>query len=601
MCFVLKRTYLFVGMPSILKPSTSTSLRRKCYFPEVNEDERHEHDYDLRSLGGLAGHSVSASIDIDAFEKRLESLLDDGCGDENLVVNQLGLVEEDDTEILEIFPISKSSLPERRVSFCLNAAKPVSLVSAHEQKIPVVGSNATLSNGNVQNDSNTVSNTSNTAFPDEKAHYLVGAPDEFDKKVFAMWFSENFSEGSKRECIIDSKLTHLGHPAGKETLHADGCGRHDEQSLYDAFNGLIDESERKLQKELQEFNEAAAEPCQPLNEMTTASERTDCTLDTTAVDSDLSDTSNRPAAHRTVPVPTQWFHDNLHPERLDTSPTLEGARILKQDFCNSLVMSDDSLAICRPSIFEKRFDPELTPSAETGQPGHSLDLSLKPNSQEFHTCSLESADRNNPYLASSNPLDFDFKLGNALFGRENELTQLRHAFVRVCNGSSEVLHVRGSSGTGKTHLVTRALRDYVSYQFKGWFVSGKFDMLRMNEPYSAVLDALTDWCRHVLSGDPSQLRKVSMMLKHECPDDLDVLKTLIPPVELLCGRECHPGDVNFAVTSSGGSFLKLRYSFLKLKVMCVKLVKALSSSRPTVFCEFRCSPCHHRPCCRNSP
>ena len=128
--------------------------------------------------------------------------------------------------------------------------------------------------------------------------------------------------------------------------------------------------------------------------------------------------------------------------------------------------------------------------------------------------SARSRIRNN---RSKHELDFQ-SLG--YYGRDREIVTLVRAYDRVCGEDhpSELVVVHGQSGTGKSTLA-KGLSDKV-LQSGGILISGKFDQIRRNEPFSAIVDAFTDLC-DIIQNDESSM--VAMLGK----EDARKLKNLV--------------------------------------------------------------------------
>jgi histidine kinase len=96
-----------------------------------------------------------------------------------------------------------------------------------------------------------------------------------------------------------------------------------------------------------------------------------------------------------------------------------------------------------------------------------------------------------------------FRIPQKLYGRENEIEALLSAFNRVCRGEKELVLVAGEPGIGKTSLVRECHRPITSR--RGWFVSGKFDQLQRNVPYSGIIQAFSELMRGILAESEDRL------------------------------------------------------------------------------------------------
>ena len=114
------------------------------------------------------------------------------------------------------------------------------------------------------------------------------------------------------------------------------------------------------------------------------------------------------------------------------------------------------------------------------------------------------------------------------------MTQLLKAFGNVkSTGGAGLVLIRGSSGTGKSSLVTQ-LRDLVVDAELAYFVTGNFDHLNESDPYSAFVSAFSDLCELVLRS-VGDLEAISNDLSARLKSDIHILNRLIPSLHLITG------------------------------------------------------------------
>ena len=82
----------------------------------------------------------------------------------------------------------------------------------------------------------------------------------------------------------------------------------------------------------------------------------------------------------------------------------------------------------------------------------------------------------------------ELQIAPGLYGREDEIAALEAALERVGQGATEMVLISGPAGVGKTALVGE-IHSSVARK-NGFFISGKFDQLRHNIPYSALIQSL---------------------------------------------------------------------------------------------------------------
>ncbi len=129
----------------------------------------------------------------------------------------------------------------------------------------------------------------------------------------------------------------------------------------------------------------------------------------------------------------------------------------------------------------------------------------------------------------------ELQVAPGLYGREDEITALEAALERVSQGAAEMVLVSGSAGVGKTALVGEIHRSVA--QKNGFFISGKFDQLRHNIPYSALIQALRGLIREVSAeGQSGRERWKSRILAALGPNG-QLVTRVIPELERMIGPQ----------------------------------------------------------------
>ncbi|MEP1085415.1 MAG: AAA family ATPase, partial [Algoriphagus sp.] len=143
-----------------------------------------------------------------------------------------------------------------------------------------------------------------------------------------------------------------------------------------------------------------------------------------------------------------------------------------------------------------------------------------------------------------------------LYARDKQLKQLKDAFSRTTEGEKKLVYVLGNSGVGKSALVERMYRPVV--QSGGFFISGKFDQLRADVPYSAFSQALGKLMSQVLLLKEQELSRWKTKL-HELLQPIGrVLFEVIPGLERLLENE-----PEVPVLTGAEAQLRFNYAFTK--------------------------------------
>ena len=122
-----------------------------------------------------------------------------------------------------------------------------------------------------------------------------------------------------------------------------------------------------------------------------------------------------------------------------------------------------------------------------------------------------------------------------LYGRESELGVLGDALERVCAGGSELVLIGGRSGVGKTALV-QELFNHLTLK-DGYFVSGKFEQLQRERPYSAFILAFQQLMRQILAEPADRIAQWQVALSQALSGNGKIVSELIPELELITGPQ----------------------------------------------------------------
>ncbi|MBD2694685.1 AAA family ATPase [Anabaena catenula] len=126
-----------------------------------------------------------------------------------------------------------------------------------------------------------------------------------------------------------------------------------------------------------------------------------------------------------------------------------------------------------------------------------------------------------------------FQISQKLYGREAEITTLKAAVERVSQGTSELILISGYSGIGKTSLVQEIYQPLT--QKRGYFIAGKYDQLQRNIPYSALIQALRELIRQLLTESEAEIAAWKEKILAAVQSNGKVIVNVIPEVELIIG------------------------------------------------------------------
>lgn len=151
------------------------------------------------------------------------------------------------------------------------------------------------------------------------------------------------------------------------------------------------------------------------------------------------------------------------------------------------------------------------------------------------------------YCLDNNPgKDDSFSLGEndfsgklfihpKLYGKDNERKKLFKLFENCADGASELVLVYGYSGSGKTSLINELQKPVTDR--KGFFVSGKFELVQQDTPYSAFILAFMELINYFLTKNDATRAKWKETILEKVGSLGKVLTDLIPGIEALIGPQ----------------------------------------------------------------
>jgi len=128
-----------------------------------------------------------------------------------------------------------------------------------------------------------------------------------------------------------------------------------------------------------------------------------------------------------------------------------------------------------------------------------------------------------------------FLIPQKLYGREAQVATLMDAFERVSTGTAELMLVSGYSGIGKTCLVYEIHKPIVGA--RGYFIAGKFDQLKRNIPYGALIQAFEGLIRQILTESTEKINLWKHKILKELGQNTRVIIDVIPELELIVGEQ----------------------------------------------------------------
>ena len=157
--------------------------------------------------------------------------------------------------------------------------------------------------------------------------------------------------------------------------------------------------------------------------------------------------------------------------------------------------------------------------------------------QDLERCRRELATGGEirPFTLGQRDVSDRFHIPQKLYGRERDVRRLLEAFERASGGRAELMLVSGEPGIGKSVLVNEVQGPMVGR--RGHVVTGKFDQLQRNLPYSALAQAFGDLMRQILGERQADIDAWRERLQAALGPNGQLIVDVIPDLALVIGDQ----------------------------------------------------------------
>jgi len=135
-----------------------------------------------------------------------------------------------------------------------------------------------------------------------------------------------------------------------------------------------------------------------------------------------------------------------------------------------------------------------------------------------------------------------FVLPQKIFGRDNEIAELMRSYSKVTEGQTRVMLVSGVPGIGKSRVVNEIHKPIV--KSRGYFISGKYDQLRKDVPFSSILQAFQSLIRQILSESEERIELWRNRILNSIGTNVEIIIRVIPELELITGKQISAVDLS---------------------------------------------------------
>lgn len=135
-----------------------------------------------------------------------------------------------------------------------------------------------------------------------------------------------------------------------------------------------------------------------------------------------------------------------------------------------------------------------------------------------------------------------FHIPQKLYGRDREIKQLLETFARIITPQNhsklhknELIFVTGYSGMGKSALVREIYKPITANQ--GYFITGKFEQLKRNIPYSGIIEAFSQLIQQILTESEIKLQQWQEKILNALAGNGQIMIDVIPEIALIIGQQ----------------------------------------------------------------
>jgi serine/threonine protein kinase len=148
---------------------------------------------------------------------------------------------------------------------------------------------------------------------------------------------------------------------------------------------------------------------------------------------------------------------------------------------------------------------------------------------------LKEKGRIDSFSTGKHDIPKNLRISQKNYGRDREINQLLNSFERICQGTVEMVVVKGPAGVGKTSLIREMYKPVTAA--KGFFIDGKFDQLQRDIPYSAFIQAFKQLVLFLLTENKSIIDKWSASIQATLGPNGQIMIDMIPDLELIIGPQ----------------------------------------------------------------
>lgn len=150
-----------------------------------------------------------------------------------------------------------------------------------------------------------------------------------------------------------------------------------------------------------------------------------------------------------------------------------------------------------------------------------------------------------------------FQIPQKIYGRDQEIDSVLQGFKKSVHGHLCVALISGASGLGKSVLIQEINKSIT--EFKGYFISGKYDPNKRSIPYRAITQALKTLIAQIQTESNESIEKWKSEIEEAVGNNGKILTDVIPELESLIGKQPAIPDLAPAEAQNRFNFTFIRF------------------------------------------
>ncbi len=193
-----------------------------------------------------------------------------------------------------------------------------------------------------------------------------------------------------------------------------------------------------------------------------------------------------------------------------------------------------------PNVPEVISDIVLKLMSKTAEDRYQNSFGLMADLQKCYSLHNREAEIH-PFILGEKDISLRFNIPQKLYGRDEEIERLINGFYNASLGSPCVMLVSGNPGIGKTALINEMQKPIV--EKKGFFITGKYEQIQRDMPYSAIIQAFQNLINQLLCENKEMVEKWKQRLIKVLSPNEAIISQMIPDVAHIIGKQPEISDL----------------------------------------------------------